>query len=179
MGSFKLLPDGIPLGLGQSFAFIGLVSAIILQALFSGGLVKPQRILTFAAFIHTVRILEGTIGAILMGRFIAERQKLHSNLLGLHVQQGNWVTDGSVGQLTGGLFAKSLGVAQAAGRARDIVGTRVQLQAYTLSLSDGFNVIAWAAVIGLVLVALLREPPFKYGELGAIQQESAAAKGAE
>jgi MFS transporter, DHA2 family, multidrug resistance protein len=172
-------PTEFLMGLGQSFAFIGLVSAIILQALFSGGLVKPQRILTFAAFIHTVRIFGGTIGAILMGRFIAEREKLHSNLLGLHVQKGNWVTDGSFGQLTGGLFAKSLGIAQAAGRAGDIVGARVRLQAYTLSLSDGFYLIAWAAVIGLVLVALLREPPFKYGELGAIQQESAAAKGAE
>ena len=31
------------LGFGQCFAFIGLVAAIILQGLFSGGLAKPQR----------------------------------------------------------------------------------------------------------------------------------------
>src|SRR5499425_518836 len=81
------------LGFGQCFAFIGLVSAIILQGVFSGGLAKPQRILTFSAFFHTVRIFGGTIGAILMGRFVAEREKFHSNLLGLHVQQGNWIAD--------------------------------------------------------------------------------------
>jgi DHA2 family multidrug resistance protein len=172
-------PTEFLMGLGQSFAFIGLVSAIILQALFSAALVKPQKILTFAAFIHTVRIFGGTIGAILMGRFIAEREKLHSNLLGLHIQHGNWITDGSVGQLTAGLFTKSLGMAQAAERAGGIVGARVRLQAYTLSLSDGFYLIAWAAVIALFLVALLREPPLKYGDLGAIQQKSVAAKGEE
>jgi len=33
-------------GVGQSFAFIGLVSTLILQATFSGGMSKPQRILT-------------------------------------------------------------------------------------------------------------------------------------
>src|SRR5580698_3609495 len=44
------------MGFGQCFAFVGLVSAIILQALFSGALLKPQRVLTFSAFFHTVRI---------------------------------------------------------------------------------------------------------------------------
>ena len=50
-----------------------------------------------------------------MGRFIAEREKFHSNLLGLHVQQGTWITDGSIRQLTAGAFARSSGLAQAAG----------------------------------------------------------------
>jgi len=167
------------MGFGQCFAFIGLVSAIILQGLFSGGLSKPQRILTFSAFFHTIRIFGGTIGAILMGRFIAEREKLHSNLLGLHVQQGNWITDGSIRQMTAGLFAKSAGLAQATGRAADIVGARLRLQAYTLTLIDGFYLVAWACVIALVLVALLRESPLKYGDLSAFQQQPAAGKGEE
>jgi MFS transporter, DHA2 family, multidrug resistance protein len=165
------------MGFGQCFAFIGLVSAIILQGLFSGGLAKPQRILTFSAFFHTVRIFGGTIGAILMGRFIAEREKLHSNLLGLHVQQGNWITDGSIRQLTAGLFAKSSGLAQATGRAVDVVSERLRLQAYTLTLIEGFHLVAWASVIALFFVALLREPPLKYGDLSAMQQHPAAAKG--
>jgi DHA2 family multidrug resistance protein len=158
------------MGFGQCFAFIGLVSAIILQGLFSGGLAKPQRILTFSAFFHTIRIFGGTIGAILMGRFIAEREKFHSNLLGLHVQKGNWITDGSIQQMTAGLFAKSQGLAQAAGRSVDIVGGRLRLQAYTLSLIDGFYLVAWACVIALFFVAILRESPLKYGDLVAFQQ---------
>ena len=165
------------MGFGQCFAFIGLVSAIILQGLFSGGLVKPQRILTFSAFFHTVRIFGGTIGAILMGRFIAEREKFHSNLLGLHVQHGNWITDGSIRQLTAGLFGKSSGLGQATGRAVDVVSARLRLQAYTLSLIDGFYLVAWVSVIALVLVALLRESPLKYGDLSAMQQHPASAKG--
>ena len=165
------------MGFGQCFAFIGLVSAIILQGLFSGGLVKPQRILTFSAFFHTVRIFGGTIGAILMGRFIAEREKFHSNLLGLHVQHGNWITDGSIRQLTAGLFGKSSGLGQATGRAVDVVSARLRLQAYTLSVIDGFYLVAWVSVIALVLVALLRESPLKYGDLSAIQQHPASAKG--
>ena len=164
-------------GFGQCFAFIGLVSAIILQALFSGALVKAQRMLTFSAFIHTVRIFGGTLGAILMSRFIAEGEKLHSNLLGLHLQRGNWITDGSIRQLTTGLFAKSSGLAEATGRAVDFVGARLRLQAYTLSVIDGFYLVAWAAVIGLVLVALLRESPLKYGDVSAMQQHPATPKG--
>src|SRR5580692_2540365 len=79
------------MGFGQCFAFIGLVATIILQGLFSGGLAKPQRILTFSAFFHTVRLFGGTIGAIIMGRFIAEREKFHSNVLGIDVQPGSWI----------------------------------------------------------------------------------------
>src|SRR5271156_992691 len=163
------------MGFGQCFAFIGLVAAIILQGLFSGGLAKPQRILTFSAYFHTIRIFGGTIGAVMMGRFIAEREKFHSNALGLHVQHGSWITDGSIRQMTAGAFAKSSGLAQAAGRAVDVVGGRLRLQAYTLSLNDGFYLGAWASVIALVLVALLREAPLKYGDLTGIQQ--AAVKG--
>jgi MFS transporter, DHA2 family, multidrug resistance protein len=165
------------MGFGQCFAFIGLVSAIILQGLFSGGLVRPQRILTFSAFFHTIRLFGGTLGAVLMGRFIAEREKFHSNLLGLHVQHGSWITDGSIRQMSAGFYAKSSGLAEATGRALDAVGGRLRLQAYTLSLIDGFYLVAWASVIALVLVALLREPPLKYGDLSGIQQRQAAVKG--
>lgn len=165
------------MGFGQCFAFVGLVSAIILQGLFSGGLAKPERILTFSAFFHVVRIFGGTIGAVLMGRFITEREKLHSNLLGLHVQRENWITDGSIRQLTAGLFGDSSGLAQATGRAVDVVGARLRLQAYTLTLIDGFYLVAWASVAALVLVALLRDSPLKYGDLSAMQQHPAATKG--
>lgn len=164
-------------GFGQCFAFIGLVAAIILQGLFSGGLAKAQRILTFSAFFHVVRIFGGTIGAILMGRFISEREKFHSNLLGLHVQGGNWITDASLRQLTAAAFGKSSGLTQAAGRAVDVVGARLRLQAYTLSLNDGFYLVAWTCVVALLFVACLREAPLKYGEISEIQQHPAPSKG--
>ena len=38
-----------------------------------------------------------------MVRFIAEQEKLHSYLVGLHVQPGNWIAEHTVGLLTGGV----------------------------------------------------------------------------
>jgi hypothetical protein len=37
-----------------------------------------------------------------MTHFIAEREKVHSNLLGLHIQSGAWLTDERVRMLTAG-----------------------------------------------------------------------------
>ena len=164
------------LGVGQSFAFIGLVSTIVLQAMFTGGLSKPQAALTFSAFFHTIRLLGGQAGAVLMGHYIAVREELHSNLLGLHVQKGNWLEDGAIRQLAAGLYGKSSGLPAATGRAVGIVSARLRLQAYTLSLNDGFHLIAWACVVGLLLVALLKKSPLNYGELGFPETEPSATQ---
>src|SRR5262249_35894363 len=134
------------MAVGQSFAMIGLVSTIVLQALFSGAQSSPFRALTFAAFFHTVRLFGGQIGVALMVRFIAEREKLHSYLLGLHVQPGDWITEHALRGVTAGLAAKSHGVTAAAGRAVAIVDGKVRLEAYTLTFIDGFHLIAWVCV---------------------------------
>jgi len=108
-----------------------------------------------------------------MGHFIAQREKFHSNLLGLHVQQGNWITDGSIRQLTAGFFAKSSGLAEATGRAVGIMSGRVRLQAYTLSLTDGFYLIAAVCIATMLLNAFLRASPLKYGDLVLFQHRPA------
>lgn len=162
------------MGLGQSFAFIGLVATIILQGIFSGGLSKPQWILTFSAFFHTVRLFGGELGAVFMGHFIAQREKLHSNFLGLHVQSGSWMTDSNIRGLTAGVFSKSSGLAAATGRAIALMIGRVRLQAYTLSIIDGFYLVAWACVVSLLLVALLRKSPLNYSDLSVLRQPSPA-----
>ena len=157
------------IGVGQSFALIGLVGCIILHGIFSGGLAKPQWILTFSAFFHTIRLFGGTTGAVYMAHFLAVREKLHSNFLGLHVNQGSWITDGNIRALTAGLNAKSSGAAAAGARAIDLIGARLRIQAYTLSLIDGFLLVAWSCVLGLLLTALLRKSPLNYGDLSTMQ----------
>lgn len=164
------------MGVGQSFAFIGLVADIVLQAIFSGGLSKPQAALTFSAFFHVVRLFGGQIGVAVMTHFIAIRERVHSNLLGLHVQSGQWITDASVHQLTAGLYGKSAGLSSATGRAVGLVAGRLRLQAYTLSFIDGFHLICWACVIALLLTALLRKALLDYGELAFGPRESGAAQ---
>jgi MFS transporter, DHA2 family, multidrug resistance protein len=163
------------MGVGQSFAFVGLVSTIVLQAVFSGGLSKPQDTLTFSAFFHIIRLLGGEIGVAVMVHYIAVREQLHSNLLGLHVQHGNWLDDASLRQMTAGLYAKSSGLPASAMRAAEVLGARVRLQAYTLTFIDGFRLVAWACVIALMLVALLRKFPMNYHELSFPEELPPAA----
>src|SRR3984893_12816055 len=155
------------MGVGQSFAFIGLVGCIVLQGVFSGGLSKPQWILTFSAFFHTIRLFGGTVGAIYMAHFLAVREKLHSNLLGLHVTGGSWITQGNLHALHGGAFAKSSGAAAASARAVGLIAARLRLQAYALSLNDGFLLVVWACFVSLLLTALLRKSPLNYGHLSS------------
>ena len=159
------------LGVGQSFAFIGLVSTIILQGTFSGAMSKPQRILTFSAYFHTIRLFGGQLGAVFMGHFIAQREKLHSNLLGLHVEGGNWITDGALHHMTLGLSPKSAGLAAATGRAIGVISGRLRLEAYTLTFIDGFHLLAWSCVVALLLIALLHRSPLDYGDLSIVQRE--------
>jgi MFS transporter, DHA2 family, multidrug resistance protein len=165
------------MGVGQSFAFIGLVSTIVLQAVFTGGLSKPQAALTFSAFFHTIRLLGGQVGVAFMTHFVAVRERVHSNLLGLHVQQGDWIDDAAIRQLAAGLYAKSTGIGAATGRAVGLVGARIRLQAYSLSFIDGFHLIAWGCVAGLLLIALLRKSPMNYGELAYPAEEAPASTG--
>lgn len=154
---------------GQSFAFIGLVSSLILHAVFSGGLASPQRALTFSAFFHIVRLFGGQAGVAFMTHFIAEQEKLHSNLLGLHVQAGTWLVDGNLRLLTAGLYAKSSSGAAAAGRATGIIAGRVRLQAYALTFIEAFYLVAWASVGILLLTALLRRSPLNYRDLSMLR----------
>jgi MFS transporter, DHA2 family, multidrug resistance protein len=162
------------MGLGQSVSLIGLVGCIILQGVFTGGLMKPQWILTFSAMFHTIRLFGGTAGAIYMGHFLAVREKLHSNLLGLHVTQGSWITDANLHALAAGVYAKSSGAAAATARAAGLIAARLRLEAYALSLIDGFFLVAWACFLGLLLTAMLRKSPLNYGELSDLQQEMPA-----
>jgi len=164
------------IGVGQSFSLIGLVGCIILQGVFTGGLAKPQRILTFSAFFHTIRLFGGTAGAIYMAHFLADREKLHSNLLGLRVTQGSWITDWNIHAMTAGVFGRSSGLPSAGARAVDLIAARLRLQAYSLSLIDGFLLVAWTCAIALLIVAMLRKSPFNYRDLSMMQQSSKHAK---
>jgi DHA2 family multidrug resistance protein len=164
------------MAVGQSFAFVGLVSTLVLQALFSGAAESPYRALTFGAFFHLVRILGGQIGIAVMGRFIAEQEKLHSYLIGLHVQSGGWIADHTTKLLAAGLAARSSGPGAAAGRAVGLVAGAVRQQAYALTFIDAFHLIAWASVAMLILLATLGKFPLNYGDLAALDARAGEAQ---
>jgi DHA2 family multidrug resistance protein len=159
---------------GQSSAFVGLVGAIILQSVFSGGVLAPQSILTFSAFFHGVRLFGGQVGVVLMTHFITVREQFHSDILGFHVQGGNWIAESSINTLAAGLSSKSQNFAAATGRGLGILSDRIRLQAFTLSYIDGFYLIAWFCVLVLLTTACLRGFPLNYGDLTTIQQQPLA-----
>jgi DHA2 family multidrug resistance protein len=160
------------MAVGQSFAMLGLVSSLILQAVSSGAMKAPQRTLTFSAFFHTVRLLGGQAGVALMGHFIADREKLHSALLGLHVQPGNWLTAGTLHGLAAGLAGRSNGVVAATSRALVVIDTKLRLQAYSMAFIDAFHLIVWACALMLFATAILRRSPLNFAQLPALQQGS-------
>jgi DHA2 family multidrug resistance protein len=133
-------------------------------------------VLTFSAFLHGVRIFGGQIGTTVMGRFIAEQEKAHSYLLGLHVQPGDWITEHTVGLLISGLAGRSTGTAGAAGRAVGLVAGKVRLEAYSLTFVDAFHLIAWASVATLILIATIRRFPLNFRDLAALDAGAPPAR---
>jgi hypothetical protein len=92
------------------------------------------------------------------------------------VQQGNWIADANIRQLTAGLFDKSSGLAAATGRAVGLVSGRIRLQAYILAFNDGFHLIAWACVLLMLVIALLHRVPLSYGHFTQLRSPTAPNK---
>ena len=154
---------------GFAATYVGLVGSIVLEALESGALASTATIATFSGFMHFIRIFGGQVGVAVLTRFLAVREQFHSNLLGLHVEVGNWLTDDRVRMLTGGVLPGSTGAEEAQARAVGILGQQVRAQAYTLATADAFTLIAWMSVAYLLLMLFLRPGKISYGDLRNMQ----------
>src|SRR6185369_6550012 len=140
------------LSCGFACSFIGLLASIVLEGLELGALTNATAAATYSGFMHFLRLFGGQVGASFMGHLISVREKFHSNLLGLHVQLGNWLTDERLHRLGAGLLPGSSRPDEAQSRAAGILSRQVQAQSYTLAVSDGFLVLAWAVVAYLMLM---------------------------
>lgn len=144
------------IGVGLSVTFVAMVGSIVQQTVNSGAIFSPSNVLTYAAFIHTIRLFGGELGTAFMQRFISVREQFHSNLIGLHVDAGDWLTDERLRLLTGGVNAGSSGLDEAQKRSVALLGGQIRQQAYTLAYQDGFMIIAWVCVGIIVFVACLK-----------------------
>lgn len=144
------------LSVGFACSYVGLVSSLILEAIQGGAMTSLAKAATISGYAHFIRLLGGEVGATFMGHFLSAREKFHSNLLGLHVQSGSWITEQRLRMLAAGAFGKSTGTEEARFRAAEAIGLQVRAQAFTLAISDGFTLIAWAVVLYLMLMLLLR-----------------------
>jgi MFS transporter, DHA2 family, multidrug resistance protein len=139
-------------------SYIGVVASIVLEAFDSGALNRAADVGTFSGFMHFSRLFGGAVGAALMTRVISLREEYHSNLLGLHVQSGNWLTQERLQILSADMLPRSSGPQEAHHRAFELLGQQVRAQAYTMAIADGFLLIAWMAAAYLVLMLFLRPP---------------------
>ena len=153
------------LAAGFACAYMGLVGSIVLEALEAGALAAVANAATFSGFMHFIRIFGGQIGVAVMTRFIAVREMFHSNMLGLHVQSGSWLTDERLRMLSGGVFPRSTGPAESHARAVALLNQQVRAQAYTLAYSDAFVLIGWLAIAYLLLMLFLRPGKFTYKDI--------------
>ena len=162
-GNFKTIE--LVLGLAFASSYIGMVGAIVLQAFESGALNRVENVSTFSGFMHFARLFGGSVGAALMVRFISVREQFHSNLLGLHVQVGNWLTDDRLKALAVGVFPGSTGLEESRDRAVQILSEQVRAQAYTMAIADAFILIGWMVVAYLLVMLLLRPGRISYKDL--------------
>jgi DHA2 family multidrug resistance protein len=165
--SFKILE--LLLAAGFACTYIGLVSSIVLEGLEAGALTSAAKAATFSGFMHFIRIFGGQVGVAVMTFFISEREKLHSNLLGLHVEAGTWLTNERIRMLSGGLLPASTGPGEAQSRAIGLLGQQVRAQAYTMAVADGFVLIGWMVVGYLLLMLFLRPAKLSFKDLRSMQ----------
>ena len=161
--SFKIVE--LALSAGLACTYVGLVSSIVLEGLEAGALTSAAYAATFSGFMHFIRIFGGQVGVAAMNRFISLREKFHSNLIGLHVQVGDWLTDERLRVLSGGLRPESAGPEEAHNRALEILGRQTRAQAYTMATADGFILLGWIVVIYLLLMLFLRPAKISYKDL--------------
>lgn len=149
------LPELI-LAMGIAAAFVALFVNLALLALEMGAATNVVNASTYAAWMHTMRLLGGEIGAVVFSRFVIVREQVHSNLLGYHVAAGNWITDERLRYMALSLTPSSAGPEEAAARSAAILGGQVRAQALSLAYSDAFLLIGWAIAGYLLLLAFMR-----------------------
>jgi DHA2 family multidrug resistance protein len=147
-------PDFIPMVLLQAVGQAFTLLSVIIIALSNADLARAT---AFAAYIQVLRLGSAEIGLALMSTWLRIREQTHSNTLVQHVAVGDADVTRTLSQLTGGFASHD--AAKAPAQALGTLAALVQREANTLAYIDGFWLTVWFAIIGLLLVVLLRDTP--------------------
>lgn len=150
---------------GFACSYVGLVSSLVLEGLEAGALSSVTKAATLSGLAHFIRLLGGEAGVACMTRFLDVREKLHSNLLGLRIQTGSWITGERLTVLTTSLLHRFGNPTEAGYRAAGVIGGEVRGQAYTMATGDAFILLGWAVVAYLLLMLLLRPAKISFKDL--------------
>jgi MFS transporter, DHA2 family, multidrug resistance protein len=148
--------DFIPMALvqsvGQGLTFTGLLVFALSNA-------NPARATAFVAYIQVMRLDVIEIATTAMTTWLRVREQVHSNLIGLHVSAGDSDVAQALGRLTGRFAEYSAAAETSLAHATTILASLVRREANVLSIIDGFQVAFWAAIVGLMLISLMRAAP--------------------
>jgi DHA2 family multidrug resistance protein len=150
--SEDFLPSQLLQAVGQSFGLTSLVW-------FSLKHLEPSEIFTFGAVLQTGRLFGAQLGSAFVQTFVRVREQTYSNLIGLHVNAGSFLTDQRLEYYAKIVGDRSIGDPEASARATALLARAVQNQAYVLAYIDGFMVLGFAVIGALLLMLLLRDPP--------------------
>jgi len=150
--SADFVPSQLVQAVSQSFALTAFVW-------FATRHIDPAYILTFGAFLQTFRLFGGELGVGVMTWFVRTREQLYSNLIGLNIDAGSYLTQSRLASTAAGLQARALGPADAQAKATSLLGRAVQQQAYVLAFIDAMTLVALAAALALTLIAFLKAAP--------------------
>jgi DHA2 family multidrug resistance protein len=165
------IPVTVFLAIGESFAMLGLVASLVLHILGSGAIApsgKPKRpadILTFSGFFHTVRIMGGQIGSILMLHLISERTKFHVSILSQQTGLSRLPVSHFINGALAAVAPEASNPAQRLSWTGYFLGATVRQQGATLAFADAFTVMAWSAIAVLLLIAFIRLSIVNFKEL--------------
>jgi DHA2 family multidrug resistance protein len=150
--SEDFLPSQLLQAVGQSFGLTSLVWFALKH-------LEPSEIFTFGAVLQTGRLFGAQLGSAFVQTFVRVREQTYSNLIGLHVNAGSFLTDQRLEYYAKIVGGRSVGDPQASERATALLAHAVQNQAYVLAYIDGFMVLGFAVIGALLLMLLLRDPP--------------------
>lgn len=168
-GSF--IPYCVAFAIGESFALLGLVGSILLQVIGTGAVgtggkvARPFDVLTFSSFFHTVRLMGGEIGTVLMLHFVTQRTKFHANLLGQTVQPDRASVQSQLSEGVSYLAHTLSNPAQANGWLSSLLGTGLRQQAVTMAYADAFLSLAYCCIAVLITILFIRLVFRNFGEL--------------
>jgi DHA2 family multidrug resistance protein len=143
----------------QLIAAVGLAVAITALITFAVANITPPQAAAIATTIQIARLLGNEIGSALIQTFVRVREQVYSNLIGLHVVAGLPATEQATAQLANPFGSRATGMGDPAAQAAGVLANLVRREAYVLSYIDAFWLTAWIALLGIMLILLLRPPP--------------------
>ncbi|OWV98903.1 arabinose transporter permease [Rhizobium sp. R72] len=136
---------------GEEIVFLAAVAT-----LFSN--VNPARAISLVAYVQVMRLICSETVSTSMTTWVRQREQLHSNLIGLHVTGATPGWTSMIVQLGSG-STPAASQAETVKRGIGILASLVQREANVQAYIDGFWITFMAAIVGLIVVSLMKPSP--------------------